>query len=431
MRYNETSQYDTLRVISLVDFDRQFERARTEAGINPNVLNQYDLTDPRYTELLQAQIFSDGSGADFIARCQCGETEGNNKIGMSCPICHSRVERASLLDDDHLLFRNWLEAPQDLKHGWLTPKIYLNLAHWLSYGKDKKNYLDDILDVDTPIPFELQDVVKGKGFTYLAENFDRLMSYFMYDHPIISKKPDTTSIRMCIQMYRDRIFCHYIPILNSAISPILTTDTSGRGRRRYSDVTSDHVLQACISLSSLAFSPPKRKNRQLVVERTAYKAFKDIVAYVEEATKKYISKKKAIPRTHIFGSRFHWSFRSVITPITEYHWYYELHVPWKMAVNTLRVHLHGLLTSKHGHTMNEAFTRVRNALQKVDPLIKEIIDTMIAESPFPGLPCLWDRPPSIRDGSVMLKYWTKIKTDLNDSSVSITAIDVALPNASQ
>ena len=29
----------------------------------------------------------------------------------------------------------------------------------------------------------------------------------------------------------------------------------------------------------------------------------------------------------------------------------------------------------------------------------------------------------------MLKYWTKIKTDMSDECVSITPLDVALPNA--
>lgn len=419
---------ETVRVLQLVDHDAQFALTRDRSGIDPIILNIFDLSDPNYIDQISDLIFSDGTGADFIARCQCGALEGNNKIGMRCNICESMVSQSNLLDDDNLVCRNWLEVPKELPNGWLTPKVYLNLANWLSYDKGRKNYLDDILDVDTPIPYDLVDVVHGKGFAYLYDNFDRLMDFFIKDHHVISKKADTPSMRFFLSMYRDRIFCHYIPILNSAISPIVSPDNGAGSKRRYSDVTADDILKAAVSLSRLAHSP-KKKNRLLHVERTTFQAFKNIISYVEASTKNYVSAKKAIPRTHIFGSRFHWSFRGVVTPIVGPHDYYELHIPWRMAVNTLRVHLYGVLCGQQGMSINDAVTKVRRALQAVDEDILKIINQMIEDSPFPGLPCVWDRPPSIRDGSVMLKFWTKIKTDIDDSSVGITPIDVALPNA--
>lgn len=419
---------DTIRVLQLINHDAQYEFTRTRSGIDPIILNYYDLSDPNYIETLSDLIFSDGTGADFVAKCECSATEGNPKIDMVCPICETKVSRRNILDEDNLICQNWLCVPKELPNGWLTPKIYLTLASWLSYDKGKRNYIDDILDVDTDIPYDISDVVTGKGFAYLFDNFDRLMTYFIVDHPVISKKPDTLAMKFCLNMYRDRIFCHYIPILNTAINPIISAEGSGSTKKRYSDITADHILKAAVSLSRLEFSQ-KRKNRQFHVERTTFKAFKDIINYVEESTKKYISMKKAIPRTHIFGSRFHWSFRGVIVPIVGEHEYYELHIPWKMAVNTLRVHLRGILHREYGMGINEAVNKVRQALQIVDSDIKFIMDKLIEESPFPGLPCLWDRPPSIRDGSVSLKYWTKIKTDINDSSIGMSPLDVALSNA--
>jgi hypothetical protein len=420
----------TYRVLRLINHDDQFTFNQNQAGSEPIILNTFDLSDPSFIDELSDHIFTDGAGADFIARCQCGETEGNNKVGMKCQICGTEVSRSNLLDDDNLVCKNWVACPSELPGGWLAPKIYLNLATWLSYDKGKRNYLDDILDVDTPIPFELQEVVQGKGFNYLYNNFDRIIDFFVHNHPVIAKKPDTTAMRWCLQLNRDRIFCHYVPILNAAINPIISAEGNSPNKRRYSDITADHILKAAVSLSGLEFSAKsRRKNRPLHVERTAFKAFKDIIAYVEEATSKYISTKKAIPRTHIFGSRFHWSFRAVIVPIIGPHKYYELHVPWQMAVNTLRVHISGVLFREYNLTIEQVVSKVRKALQVIDPDIKQIMDKMIEDSPFPGLPCVWDRPPSIRDGSVMLKYWTKIKTDLEDACVGITPTDVALPNA--
>lgn len=418
---------ETMRILKLINFDEQFFLNQNKFGTNPVILNVFDLSEPDAMEKLQERIFSNGSGMEFIAKCQCGETEGDAKTGMICPVCETRVERANLLDDNNLLCRNWLSCPEDLPGGWLTPKIYLNLAHWLSYDRGKKNYLDDILDVERETPFDLREVIQGKGFGYLHEHFDRIMNYFIYEHPVISKKVDTASMRLCLQLNRDKIFCHYIPILNAAISPISHSD-NGPNKRRYVDSTTDHILKAAISLSQLKYSPKKR-NRQYHVEKTAFKAFKDVIAYSEEAMTKYVSTKKAIPRTHIFGARFHWSFRAVISPIIGPHRYDELHIPWRLAVNTLRVHILGVLMREYRLSINDAFSKVRRALQIVDPDIKLIMDNFIRESPFPGIPCLWDRPPSIRDGSVMLKYVTRIKTNLDDSCVSITPLDVALPNS--
>lgn len=419
---------DTVRVLKLVNVDEQFHYNEHKAGSKPVILNATDLSEPDYIDKLNALISSDGSGADFMARCQCGELEGNHRMGMTCPVCYTEVAVNNLLDENHLVCRNWLSCPQDLPHGWIAPKIYLNLAEWLSYNKRKNNYLDDILDVTTPIPFELADVVQGKGFHYLAENFDRIMDYFIRVHPVISKKPDTPAMRLCLELNREKVFCHYIPILNSALSPNSGDSSGSSNKKQYTDTTADAIRKAAISLSRLAFSPRKRKNHLYNVETTTFKAFKDIITYVEDATKKYISHKKAIPRTHIFGSRFHCSFRGVVTPITEPHLPDELHIPMKMAVNTLRVQIYGKLLSR-GYNINDAVAKLHMALQVVDEEILEIINTMIKESPFPGIPCVWDRPPSIRDGSIMLKFWTKIKTDIDDSTVGITPIDVALPNA--
>jgi hypothetical protein len=420
----------TMRIFKLINHDQQFEDNLNKFGSDPVILDHLDFSEPNYTEKLQKLIFADGAGADFIAKCQCGLLEGNNKIGMRCEVCQTDVCPTHLLDSNNLMCKNWLSCPQEIPNGWLTPRVYLILSHWLSYtttGKVKMNYLDDILDVTTPIPFELSDVVQGKGFVYLYDHFDRLMEYFTQSHPVISKKADTKAIRFFLAVNRDKIFCHTIPIMNGAINPIITSDTTGPNKRQYSSTTADFALKAAITLSKHRHST-RKTNRVFRAERNALKAFRDIIAYTEDATRKYISVKKAIPRTHIFGSRFHLSFRAVIVPIVGIHTYHELHVPWRLAVNTLRVHLIGMLC-RSGLSPNDAITKVRRALQIVDPDIAALFKQMIADSPFPGIPCLWDRPPSIRDGSVTLKFWTKIDEDLSNSCVGVSPLDVALSNA--
>ena len=417
----------TLRILKLVDHDAQYRLSCEKSSVEPIILNMYNFSDPDYMETLSEKIFS-SSKADGVAKCQCGAVEGNNRVNTVCGICGTKVVISNLLDDDNLICRNWVSSPKELTCGWLSPKIYLNLAHWLSYGKNKFNYLDDILDVDTPIPFELSDVITGKGFLYLYNNFDRIMAYFINDHPVISKKPGTNAVKHTLHLYKDQLFCHYIPILNAAVNPIFITDNGGGSKKRYTDTTADHILSAIVSLSSLEFS--QKKNKTITyVERVALRAFRAIISYVEEATKKYVSVKKAIPRNHIFGTRFHLSARTVIVPITKPLRYYELHWPWRMAVNTLRVHIKGVLLRDYKMSINEADMKFQAALQVVDEDIKRIMNKLIEDSPYPGLPVVWDRPPSIRDGSVTLKFVTVIKDDITDGSIAMSPLDVALNTA--
>lgn len=419
---------NTLRVLRLTDHNQQFEVSQHKSGQSVSILNHIDLTGIDYVEKLCDLIFADGSGIDFIAKCQCGYLEGNKKIGVTCPVCDTKVGHNHLLDEDNLVCKNWLACPKELPNGWLSPKVYLNLANWLSYDKGKRNYLDDILDIEAQIPYGISDVVTGQGFQYLYDNFDRLIDYFAHQHPEVSKKPDTLPMLRFLSLFKDRIFCHYLPVLNSAIAPVISSDNGGASKRRYSEQTANNVISAAITLSVLEYSPKKR-DRQLEVERSTFKAYKDFIGYVDVATKTYISQKKAIPRMHIFGCRLHWSFRAVVVPIVEAHKPHELHAPWKLMVNMLRVHLIGILCGpRYSLPLNDAVAKVRFALQVYDADIHAIINKLIDDTPFAGLPVVWDRPPSIRDGSVMLKFITKVKVDVDDNTMGIGVIDAALPN---
>jgi hypothetical protein len=87
---------NTVRVLRLVDHDAQFALNQDKAGSNPVILNLEDLSHPDYIERLNDLISSDGAGADYVAKCQCNNLVGNNRLGMRCPICHTEVEESTL-----------------------------------------------------------------------------------------------------------------------------------------------------------------------------------------------------------------------------------------------------------------------------------------------------------------------------------------------
>ena len=116
-------------------------------------------------------------------------------------------------------------------------------------------------------------------------------------------------------------------------------------------------------------------------------------------------------------------------PLSGAHECDEIHLPWSSAVNLLRPHIRGRLMRKYGMSLGQAATRHRRALSCHDALIETIMNDLIAECPYKGLPCLFNRNPSIRTGSTQLLFITKIKQDVDDKTIEFSVLVATGPNA--
>lgn len=413
------------RFIPPVDMDIQYNRCQSHAVI----LNMFDFASDEFSDQIRNSVFHTTPEVDFVATCQCEHLRGNYLIGTVCPECHTEVKPDWSISDDHLKFHNWLSCPEALEGGWLNPRVYLMLSRWLTHRKTQTtNYLDDILNPATPIPHEISDVVKGKGFDYLYRNFDTIMDFFMNVFPRTSKKPATEFVRSYLKTYRHLLWCHYVPLASSALHPILSSEGSDKNKRQYSDTKADHILSAISGLSKLT-SPSRKKQKLSEIEKTTFKAYKSFITYIDELYDIIVDGKAAMPRSHIAGARLHWTLRTVITPICEAHEPDELHMPQKLMVSTFRVHILGILVREYKLSQSEAIKKHTEALVTFDPDIHAILERLIEESPFPGIPILWHRPPTIRDGSIMCLFITYVKKDMYDETVGIPPILCKLPNA--
>lgn len=429
------------RILSLLNFDDMYAMNRDDAI----VLNTIDFSEPGYSKRLSENVFSRSSDLDFIARCECEHLQGNYYIGDICPKCKTEVTLDMEAASGHLRHRAWISCPKEI-HGWLNPVVYMMLTRWLSYGKrirttntnargevtnkGKKrhgNYIDDILDVTSPILPELEGIVTGKGFNYFFENFDYLMDYFLYHHKQTANKKSRDLIAYMLRDNRHKLFCRYLPILASALHPIVMSEGTSDNRRRYVDKNCQWVLSAAETLSYLEYSP-RRNKKPKEIESATYSAYQNHMAYVFDISSKQLSQKRSLPRMHIFGSRLHLSFRGVIVPIIGPHEMDEIQIPWMIAVNLLKLHLIGRLMRRYGMTMGQAYNRQQAALQKFDPLINQLMNEFIAECPYKGLPCILNRNPSIRAGSLQLLFITSIKTDPHDETISVSSLILPLPN---
>ncbi len=422
------------RIFSLLNMDELFQAAQDRG--EALTLDRFDFSKPGYADELSEHLYSRNTDIDFVSRCECGYLVGNAYEDQTCQKCHTVVSKDMEAADGHLRHKVFIACPDALP-GWMHPNIYRILSRWLTYGKfrNKINILDNIVDVTTPLLPELEGIVTGRGFTYLFNNFDYLMEYFLLHHKKMSDKAGTdpktglSKMQWFLRMNRDRVFCRYLPIMSSALHPIIMSDGANPNRQRYVDQNTKHILTAINALSYLRYSPRRKTMRLDVVEETAFIAYKEHIAYLEDISTKQLSKKKSLPRRHIFGARLHLTFRGVIVPIFGDHDYDELYLPWQIAIGLFRVHIEGRLMLAHNHTLAEAMDRQQTAMQMYDPQIHEMLNEFIAECPYKGLPCLFTRNPSLKLGSIQLLFITKIKPDVNDKSIEISTLVIKDPNA--
>lgn len=422
------------RVFSILNMDELFHKAQARG--DALLLDKYDFSRPGYSDELSSSLYSRSTEIDFIARCECGHLTGNMYRGTTCPKCRTVVSQDMEAADGHLNHRVFLSCPDNIP-GWLHPHVYRILSRWLTYGeaRSKINILDNIIDPTVPLLPDLEGIVLGRGFTYLYHNFDFLMDFFLVHYKRTADKAHTdpktgiSRMRYFLNLVRDRVFCRYLPVLSSALHPIIMSDGSNPGRQRYVDKNTKHVLSAANGLSYLRHSPRQRFLRQDVVEETAFTAYKEHIAYLEEISTKQLAKKKSLPRRHIFGARLHLTARGVIVPIFGDHDYDTFYFPWQIGVNMFRDDIVGRLVRKHGMTIAQAMYKQQTALQIYDEDIHQMMNDFIAECPYKGIPHLVNRNPSLKRGSLQILFCTQIKKDVKDKSVEISTMVIGDPNA--
>lgn len=394
--HQQPTHLSKFRLLTLVDFDKLF-RSNPEAIL----LDRLNYADPDYATKLKSRVYTRAGELSFFASCGCDHPiSGNFYLGQKCPNCGNIVKNDFTIGA-RIPNETWLSFPETIP-GVLHPIAYLVLSEWLRYKgkpapiddqlkrKGKPNYIDVIINPKLDMPPELQGVVLGRGHQYFYDNFDMLMKHFLTEHKTKCKHKSTPFIKLFIQKYRPLLFCHYVPILSSILHTITTESSSSA--RALVDRSPQHMMDAAIDLSQLRYAASRHRST-VEVEDLIHKCYKKYIAYLEDIEHS-LGAKKGLIRLHMFGARFDWSFRTVIIPITTPHHYDEIHIPWCVVVNMLKIHIIGQLTQA-GMSMEHAAEKQSRAVIIYDPDVDVIIKRLIAEHPESGLPCMINRNPSL------------------------------------
>ena len=72
----------------------------------------------------------------------------------------------------------------------------------------------------------------------------------------------------------------------------------------------------------------------------------------------------------------------------------EIHLPWSIALNGLKNEILNVLMNREGYVLNDALAKFMRALTIFDEHIYDIVNMLIKECPFKGIPILVGRNPT-------------------------------------
>ncbi len=343
--------------------------------------------------------------SELVAVCECRTLRGDHYEGIICKKCETECTSlfANIIKNDL-----WLEIPNSIGRV-LNPQVYHILDNWL--GKyDKVPILDMLLNVNVSVPEELSIAIPGQGFHYFHNNFEAIIKYFAFIYPKVKSKPKTPMILQFLDDNIDRIWTSKLPIVSKMLQPITETGSSNQ----YTDKSVAVLMRAIIDYSSTMLAEMLSKTSRMRVERNLFTIYKAFMTYTSDIIRTKLAKKEGILRKHLYGARLHCTGRSVCIPITVEHDGDEVFLPWVLGVSMWKYHIISMLVNRYHHTVADAYSRVQESLTVYDHKIDIILQLLVKESPYKGLPIILNRNPSLRLGAIQLLFVTRIKPAFKD-----------------
>ena len=371
--------------------------------INPIILNSF--AGPNFTQKVIEAVTTSRTDKSIIYSCDCGEYQGNYYKGSICPKCRTKVRKA-----DSIKVNVILEIPYGIQV--LHPNVYFVLTE----APALKKYIDYMFDITKPIPDNLKHLIPQQGFVYTSQTFIETITGIIKHITKGRIHPTYQKILEFLHTYQNQLFVSKIPIA----STIHTIETQQKNLK-IADETIRKLLVAIFDLLSLQFKSRFSPTR---LHKVVYIAYKEYIAYLKNLIRNKVQVKKAIARGSIYGNSLFFTLRAVASPIIEPHWGDEVHLPWEGAMELFKYHLINKLNKKHNMSVINAIKHINKHVVKYCPIIDNIFKELIEESPYKGIPCLLNRNPSIKMGSLVLVFITKILFH----SKTIHVSDLIIPN---
>lgn len=406
------------------------ELASQQAG-DIRFVNDFNTSSPDEKEALKSFLYTHYQNSERIehaASCTCEAITDMDLLGVICPQCNTPV--VSMVDRP-IESSLWVRAPEGTR-ALISPQAWAVLENFMA-TRDF-NFLEYLVRTDyspginrsfskaTKIKLKkLKEANIPRGLNNFIDHFDDIMT-FVIDNKIVEKPLKVRrELNEYLALNRETFFPQVLPVI-SPMCLIVETTNSGI----YIDDPIKSVVNSVLTIASLNSSPIKLKSTA-VQNRTA-RALKSLATFYTTYLKERISVKLGLLRRNVFGSSLYLTMRCVITSITAPHRFDEIYTPWSASVQMLKYHILNKL-KKRGMSTADGLRYIYEHVLQYDPLIDEIFQELIAESKYGGLPCTLGRNPTLQRGSIQFFFIARVKTDVSDNSISLSAGALRAPNA--
>lgn len=393
----------------------------------PIIINKWNVDSLEEKEKLNKLLYTryEGDTLDVIPSCDGGHIKGEFNVGIRCPDCNTLVMPVTERPLESTL---WINKPTGV-NTLINPQIWSMLSRKLTYGGT--NILQWLCDPSYKITGQTPAVLERlqrygflRGLNNFHEHYDKIIQALFKINAFKGKARDRQDLEEFLTENRDKVFCEYIPV-PSRLGFITESTVTGT----YADTTMTAALDAIRTICAIESSLMPLSQR--VREIRTVKAIAQLAEYYhgkEGFYVKSLGSKHGWLRKHVFGSRLHFSFRAVISSLSDNHNYDEIHLPWSLSVQVFKVHLTNKLL-KMGRTPNEINKFLFEHTLKYHPLLDELFQELIEESPYGGIPIILQRNPTLVRGSAQALRVTKVKTDVSINTISMSVLVLKAPNA--
>ncbi len=421
--------------LKINDYDQIFNDIR---GKSPVIINDVPSFTEKNNRDLEKLLFTTYTGDSLsnIPSCEGGHVTGRYNVkengeGVLCRLCNTRVE---CLFDQDLQPLTWIRAPKGVDslintHIWgmLINRFTKHNFSIIEYLCDTRKQVDKGAGSAIKIILDnLEYAGVKRGYNNFVRNFDEIMNVLFSTKGLKYPKTKIDLTRVFISENRHLIFQKHLPVPHRSIFVVEETQMD-----TYTDKISTQAIDAVRALAGidtdlqLETDPASIRKRE---NRTA-RVLTSLNEYYQNIYKEKFGSKEGWFRKHFYASRVNFSFRCVITSITDPHRYDEIYVPWGVGMATLRVHLTTKLLALH-LTPKQINRFLDEHAHKYHPLLDYLFKEIIAETPSGrGVACTLNRNPSLGKGSIQRSYLARIKTDPLDWTVSMSILIVKRLNA--
>ena len=362
---------------------------------------------------------------DFVSllpSCKCGFTKNKFSIGTKCPVCDTKV--TAVIEDD-IQPIVWFKRPEGvskiinimvlmmLKERFRTSGF--DIIQWLIEPKFKSNYrtpkvIQKLIDANIP-----------RGYNNFVDNFDSIMDFLFNLKDFNPPKRQFTNLYDLIQLERNIIFSDYLPLPNKSL--LIIEDTSIKTYVDMNILKAKNAIQMLVSMDRDVYD----QNIKFKENRLA-KALNELCDFYYVFFKNNVGKDHGQLRKHVFGTKTNFTFRAVVTSITDPHHYQDLHIPWCIALTTFEPYLIRKL-EKIGFNLNNAKSLIMSKVEVFDQLLYDLLNEIIAETPDNAIPLLLLRNPTLLPGSIQKVRGVVVKPNPKDKTISFSILIVRSFNA--